>query len=61
MCPLFRGQFSRGITEDVDSYALKSDAIRRGLMNADKRDAYVRALVHLVGAGQVVNTWDETA
>lgn len=49
------------MAEDVDSYALKLDAIRRGLMNADKRDGYVRALVHLVGAGQVVNTWDETA
>jgi hypothetical protein len=35
--------------EDMRSFALKSDAIRRGLQNRDELDAYLRALTHLVG------------
>jgi GTP-binding protein EngB required for normal cell division len=45
--------------EDMQSYTLKFDAVRRALMNVDERDAHTRALVHLVGAESVVAPWSE--
>jgi len=45
--------------EDMRSYALKHDAIRRALVNRDERDAYLRALVHLVGARNLCVPWGE--
>jgi hypothetical protein len=45
--------------EDMQSYALKFDAVRRALLNSDEKDAHVRALVHLVGAESVVAPWSE--
>jgi len=47
------------MAEDMQSYALKFDAVRRGLMNRDEEDAHVRALVHLVGSQSVVAPWSE--
>ena len=35
--------------EDMQSYAIKHDALRRGLQNPDEEDAYLLALVHLAG------------
>jgi len=35
--------------EDMQSYAIKHDALRRGLQNPDEEHAYVLALVHLAG------------
>lgn len=40
------------MSEDMRSYSLKSDALRRQLQNADENDAYLRAITHLVGAKQ---------
>jgi len=49
----------RETAEDMQSYTLKFDAVRRGLHNKDEEDAHVRALVHLVGEGSVVAPWRE--
>ena len=35
--------------EDMQGYAIKRDALRRGLQNTDEEDAYLLALVHLAG------------
>jgi hypothetical protein len=35
--------------EDMQSYAIKRDALRRGLQNADEEDAHLLALIHLAG------------
>jgi GTP-binding protein EngB required for normal cell division len=35
--------------EDMQSYAIKRDALRRGLQNPDEEDAYLLALLHLAG------------
>ncbi len=35
--------------EDMQSYAIKHDALRRGLQNPDEQSAYLLALVHLAG------------
>lgn len=37
-------------SEDMQSYGLKVDALRRKFHNGDEKDAYLRALVHLAGA-----------
>lgn len=37
------------ISEDMRSYTLKRDALRRGLLNAHEKNAWRRALVQLVG------------
>jgi GTP-binding protein EngB required for normal cell division len=37
------------LAEDLRSYALKRDALRRGLLNQDEANAWRRALVQLVG------------
>jgi hypothetical protein len=41
------------LAEDMQSFALKHDAIRRGLQNTDEEDAWRRTLVHLVGEAAV--------
>jgi GTP-binding protein EngB required for normal cell division len=48
------------IAEDMQSYTLKFDAVRRGLQNQDEEDAHLRALIHLVGARSVVAPWRES-
>jgi hypothetical protein len=47
------------MAEDMQNYALKFDAVRRALMNADEKDAHIRALAHLAGAENVVAPWGE--
>jgi hypothetical protein len=37
------------MAEDMQSFSLKTGAIRRGLNNIDEDDAYLRTIVHLVG------------
>jgi hypothetical protein len=47
------------MAEDMQNYAMKHDGIRRWLQNEDERDAYLRAIVHLVGARAVCAPWQE--
>jgi GTP-binding protein EngB required for normal cell division len=47
------------IAEDMQSFALKTDALRRYLRNADEQDAYLRALSHLAGNRSVCFPWQE--
>jgi GTPase Era involved in 16S rRNA processing len=45
------------IAEDLQSYALKRDASRHVLTNADERDAFLRAIIHLAGARNLSVPW----
>jgi GTPase Era involved in 16S rRNA processing len=47
------------IAEDMQSYAIKRDAIRRHLTNANEDDAYMRALIHLAGAKNYCTPWPD--
>ncbi len=47
------------MAEDMQSYGMKTEALRRALQNADEMDAYRRALTHLAGAKAVCCPWDE--
>jgi len=38
------------LSEQMQSYAVKRNAIRRDLISSDEEDAYLRGLIHLVGA-----------
>jgi len=35
--------------EDMQGYAMKHEGLRRSLQNQDERDAYLRAIIHIVG------------
>ena len=37
------------MAEDMQSFSLKTEAMRRWLRNQDEEDAYLRAIVHLAG------------
>jgi len=45
--------------EDMRSYAMKHDAIRRALQNLNEEDAYRRAIIHIVGGRSVCMPWEE--
>jgi len=45
------------LAEDMQSFGLKNEALRRQLQNADEDDAYVRALIHIAGAKAVCFPW----
>ena len=45
--------------EDMQNYAMKHDGIRRWLQNEDEKDAYLRAIVHLVGEKAACALWRE--
>ena len=45
--------------EDMQNYALKQEGIRRALQNKDERDAYLRAIVHIVGERGICAPWEE--
>ena len=45
--------------EDMRSYAMKHEAIRRALQNQNEADAYRRAIVRIVGARRVCTPWAE--
>jgi predicted GTPase len=47
------------VAEDMQSYAIKRDAIRGHLTNKDEDDAYLRALIHLAGAKDYSTPWPE--
>ena len=49
------------LVEDMQGFALKHDAIRRALQNADEQDAWRRTLVHLAGEANVCIPWDPDA
>jgi len=46
------------ISEDMQNYSLKRDALRGGFQNLDEQDAYIRGIVHHVGAKKVCFPWD---
>lgn len=43
--------------EDMRSFALKGDALRRALQNRNEQDAYKRAIVRMVGSRNVFMPW----
>lgn len=45
--------------EDMQSYAIKREALRRTLGNKDEEDAAERALIHFAGAKEVCTPWPE--
>jgi hypothetical protein len=47
------------MAEDMQAFAMKTDALRRALHNLDEEDAYVRMITHLVGAKAVNAPWEE--
>ena len=46
------------ISEDMQNYALKRDALRQYTQNLDEEDAYLRGLIHSVGARKVCFPWE---
>jgi uncharacterized protein (DUF1778 family) len=49
------------VAEDMQAFALKTDALRRHLRNKDEEDAYLRAITHLVGNRSVCVPWPNDA
>jgi hypothetical protein len=47
------------MAEDMHSYAMKHDGVRRTLQNEDEQDAYLRAIIRLVGGRAVCAPWQE--
>lgn len=45
------------LSEDMQSYAIKRDAIRSGLLTGDEEQAYLRALVRLAGHQGLCGVW----
>jgi hypothetical protein len=45
--------------EDMKSYAMKREALRRKLQNRDEEDAYRRAIIRIVGGRNVCIPWPE--
>jgi predicted GTPase len=43
--------------EDMRSYAMKHEAIRRALQNRNEKDAYLRAIIRIVGGQSVCMPW----
>lgn len=46
-------------TEDMRSYAIKRDALRRGLLNKDEKEAYLRSIIRFVGDRSVSMPWPQ--
>jgi predicted GTPase len=44
--------------EDMQDFAMKREALRRTLHNRDEEDAYLRAVIHLIGEKRVCVPWD---
>jgi hypothetical protein len=49
------------VSEDLQAFAMKTDALRRALWNEDEEAAYWRAVTHIVGARGVVAPWQSDA
>ena len=47
--------------EDMRSYSLKNDALRRSLQNENEKDAYRRTIIRTVGERRVCSPWAEDA
>jgi predicted GTPase len=47
------------MAEDMQSFSLKTEALRRELRNDDERDAYLRALVHIAGSRHICCPWNK--
>ena len=45
------------VAEDMRAFAMKTDALRRYLSNEDEQDAYLRAIIHLVGSRSICIPW----
>ena len=45
--------------EDMQSFALKHEALRRSLQNRNEEDAYRRAVIRIVGGRSVCMPWAE--
>ncbi|VBB09764.1 Hypothetical protein LUCI_5062 [Lucifera butyrica] len=45
--------------EDMRSYALKHEAVRRALQNCNEKDAYRRAVIRIAGGRNVYLPWEE--
>ena len=43
------------IAQNLRNYASKREALRRNLISQDEGDAYLRALIHIAGAKEVVD------
>lgn len=46
------------ISEDMQNYALKRDALRASAQNLDEEDAYLRGIIHSVGERMVCFPWE---
>jgi len=46
------------MAEDMQSFGMKTESLRRALRNRDEEDAYRRALIHLVGGKGNCAPWD---
>ena len=45
--------------EDMQTYAMKHEALRRALQNRNEDDAYRRAIIRIVGGRSVCMPWAE--
>jgi predicted GTPase len=45
------------LSEDMQNYALKRDALKHQTINRDEADAHLRGLVHSVGAKKLCSSW----
>ena len=57
-------QAARGfeqMAEDMQSFGMKTEALRRHLRNRDEEDAYLRAIIHIAGAKANCFPWDGDA
>jgi predicted GTPase len=46
------------MAEDMQSFGMKTESLRRSLKNRDEEDAYLRAIIHLVGAKGACFPWN---
>ena len=46
------------MAEDMQSFGMKTESLRRSLRNRDEEDAYLRAIIHLVGAKGTCFPWN---
>ena len=46
------------MAEDMQSFGMKTESLRRSLRNRDEEDAYLRAVIHLVGAKGTCFPWN---
>jgi GTP-binding protein EngB required for normal cell division len=46
------------MAEDMQSFGMKTESLRRSLRNRDEEDAYLRAIIHLVGARGTCFPWN---